>query len=147
MLKLSKKVEYGILSMQYLASNQGQLFTAKSMSEQLNLSYEFLAKTLQKLMKNDLVKSQQGSNGGYYLNKPANDISIYDIICALDSKPELVECLSEDPNKDCDLKDTCLLYDPVQLLQKRVENVFIDTKLSDIIVQNLVEVENLNIRG
>ena len=145
MLRLSKKVEYGILAMQYMASHPSNLFTAKSLSENLHLSYDFLAKTMQKLMRANLLDSQQGIKGGYFLAKPAKSIRLMDIIESLDSKPELVDCVSED--KDCDKKNSCLLHDPIRLLQKKVEDVFLETSLHDIAEHRLIEIETNKNRG
>jgi len=145
MLRLSKKVEYGILAMQYMASNPGNLFTAKSLSENLHLSYDFLAKTMQKLMRADLLDSQQGTKGGYFLARPAETIRLMDIIETLDSRPTLVDCVSDD--KECEKKTSCLLHDPIRILQKKVEAVFLDTSLQDIAEHNLIEIETKNHRG
>lgn len=139
MLRLSKKVEYGILAMQYMASNPGNLFTAKSISENLHLSYDFLAKTMQRLMRAELLDSQQGIKGGYYLAKPADSIKLMEILEILDSRPELVDCVSE--NKDCEKKGNCQLHDPIKLLQKKVEDVFLETSLQDISEQHLIKIE------
>lgn len=141
MLRLSKKVEYGILTMQYMASNPGTLFTAKSISENLHLSYDFLAKTMQKLMRAGLLDSQQGIKGGYYLSKPADTIKLMEILEILDSRPELVDCVSK--NKDCNKKDNCQLHDPIKLLQKKVEDVFLETSLQDISEQHIIKLETI----
>ncbi len=145
MLRLSKKVEYGILAMQYMASHPGNLFTAKSLSENLHLSYDFLAKTMQKLMRAELLDSQQGTKGGYFLARPADTIKLMDILDSLESRPELVDCVSSD--KDCEKKNSCLLHDPIRLLQKKVEDVFLETSLYDIAEHNLIEIETKNNRG
>jgi|APTNR8051073442_1049403.scaffolds.fasta_scaffold02684_5 Rrf2 family protein len=145
MLRLSKKVEYGILAMQYMASHPGNLFTAKSLSENLHLSYDFLAKTMQKLMRAELLDSQQGTKGGYFLARPADTIRLMDILDSLESRPELVDCVSGD--KECEKKENCYLHGPIQLLQKKVEDIFLQTSLLDIAEQNLIEIETKNNRG
>lgn len=145
MLRLSKKVEYGILAMQYMASHPGNLFTAKSLSENLHLSYDFLAKTMQKLMRTDLLDSQQGTKGGYFLARPADTIKLMDILESLESRPELVDCVSD--HKDCEKKDNCYLHGPIQLLQKKVEDIFLETSLQDIVEHHFVELETKNNRG
>ena len=144
MLRLSKKVEYGILAMQYMASNPGDLYTAKYLSNELHLSYDFLAKTMQKLIKAELVDSQQGTKGGYFLAKPASEIKLMDIIETLDSRPELVDCVSDDPEKECEKKKVCLLHDPIRILQKKVEAIFTGTSLEDIVEHNFVKIETKN---
>ncbi len=145
MLRQSKKVEYGILAMQYMASHPGNLFTAKSLSENLHLSYDFLAKTMQKLMRAELLDSQQGTKGGYFLSRPADTIRLMDILDSLESRPELVDCASGD--KECEKKENCYLHGPIQLLQKKVEDIFLQTSLLDIAEQNLIEIQTKNNRG
>jgi len=144
MLRLSKKVEYGILAMQYMASHPEDLYTAKYLSNELHLSYDFLAKTMQKLIKADLVDSQQGTKGGYFLARPASEIKLMDIIETLDGRPELVDCVSNNPDKDCEKKTSCLLHDPIKMIQKKVEDIFTGTSLVDIIEHNFVEIETKN---
>ncbi|MCX6147012.1 MAG: Rrf2 family transcriptional regulator [Candidatus Kapabacteria bacterium] len=131
MFRLSKKVEYGILSMQYLADKEEVLVSAKEMSESLEISSEFLSKTLQLLMKKGLVISQKGIKGGYLLSKPSNEISMSDIIYALDSKPELVGC-NGDNGEDCDRKDNCTIRKPLEILQIKLNDLFELTKLSEL---------------
>lgn len=145
MLRLSKKVEYGILAIQYMAAHPGNLFTAKSLSEILHLSYDFLAKTMQKLMRANLLDSQQGTKGGYFLARPAETIMLMDILESLGSRPGLVDCVSED--KDCDKKENCYLHGPIQLLQKKVEDIFLQTSVQDIVEHHFVELETKNHRG
>jgi Rrf2 family protein len=145
MLRLSKKVEYGILAMQYMASNPNNLFTAKSISDNLHISYDFLAKTMQKLMKGQLIDSQQGIKGGYILAKPAEEIKLMDIIEVFDSRPELVDCVSG--NRNCFKMGSCQLQDPIRILQRKVEDIFSETSLQDISEQHFVKLEVENHRG
>ncbi len=131
MFRLSKKVEYGILSMQYMADREESLVSAKEMSENLEISFEFLSKTLQLLMKKGLVVSQKGIKGGYLLSKPSIEISLSDIIYALDSKPELVDCEGENGD-DCDRKDNCTIRKPLEILQVKLNNLFDNIKLNEL---------------
>ena len=68
MLKLSKKVEYGLISMMHMDSVQsGELATARELSDLYNIPAELLGKVLQLLAKNRLIVSVQGAKGGYRL--------------------------------------------------------------------------------
>lgn len=138
MLKLSKKSEYGIMAMQYLAENPKGLFTAKEMSDDLDLSFEFLAKTLQHLKKKGLVNTIQGMKGGYELNVDPKETSLLTIIAALENHPEIVEC-SHDPNHSCSRIDFCSIRSPMMILQKKVEKVFYETYLSEFVRNKPVE--------
>lgn len=143
MLKLSKKSEYGILAMQFLAENPKELVTAKEMSEKLELSFEFLAKTLQHLKREGLVNTIQGMKGGYELNVDPNNTSLMTIISTLEKHPEIVECSDEDHN-NCDRKEFCTIRHPMMVLQKKIDEIFNETYLSEFIRNKPVELTIMN---
>lgn len=132
MFRLSKKVEYGILSMQYLADRESSLVSAKEISDNLELSFEFLAKTLQKLMKQGLITSTKGIKGGYLLSRPSEEISLSEIIEALDSKIYIAECMDENHSDECSRHENCSIKKPLLLLQNKVANIFENTHLSEL---------------
>lgn len=136
MLKLSKKAEYAILAMQYLAENPGEKLNAKEIALRLDLSFEFLSKTMQALNKCGLVESQQGVKGGYKLSKESKDISLMEIINATDEKIGIVDCLNANED-DCMRNDSCLIKNPMHKIQKLIDNIFVGTSLNDLANGNL----------
>jgi Predicted transcriptional regulator len=60
MLRIPKKVEYGIIAICYMASNSNELFPVKEIANNLNISSEFLSKIMQNLAKSGIVESHQG---------------------------------------------------------------------------------------
>lgn len=138
MLKLSKKSEYGILAMQYLAENRSELITAKEMSDKLELSFEFLAKTLQHLKREGLLKTIQGMKGGYELNVDPKNTSLMTIISALEKHPEIVEC-SHDDHNNCERKEFCTIRNPMLILQKKIDQIFNETYLTEFIRNKPIE--------
>lgn len=142
MFRLSKKVEYGILSMQYMADREKTLISAKEISDTLELSFEFLAKTLQQLMKHGLITSSKGIKGGYILAKPSEEIALSDIIEALDSKIYLTECMHEENLDECNRKENCSIQKPLKVLQNKVNNIFESTYLSELKTKDFVQIEN-----
>lgn len=132
MLKLSKKVEYAILAIQYLAENPGDKLNAKEIAQKLNLPYGFLSKTMQSLMKSGLVNSIQGVKGGYILSEPAENISLLDIVNATDEKIAIVDCILLS-NDICERNDYCTIKSPMYKIQKIIEGIFANTTLSDLI--------------
>lgn len=131
MLRLSKKVEYGILAVQYMAEKLSELITAKEIAEKLDLSFDFLAKTLQTLNKNGLISSSQGVRGGYVLTKSPDEIRLTDIIEALDEKANLVDCFSPD-DPECARQDECKLRYPLHILQKKINLIFESTSIAEL---------------
>jgi Rrf2 family transcriptional regulator, cysteine metabolism repressor len=143
MLKLSKKMEYAIMAMQYFASNQGMIIPAKEIAEKYDISFEFLSKTLQVMLKSGFVKSQKGINGGYELAHDPKEITIGDIVFAIDGQSAIVQCMDEEgKDKDCDRMDSCTIRNPIKVIQTKINDVFNETTLADIC--DLEEMDKLN---
>ncbi len=132
MFKLSKKVEYAILAVQYMAMNSKGIVSAKEIAEHLNISFEFLSKALQKLMKNGIIESKQGIKGGYVLSRPAELISLADIINAQSNEIRVVDCLTDDSDCVCVREEDCTLRSPMQNIQLRINSILKSTSLADI---------------
>jgi Fe-S cluster assembly protein SufB len=132
MFRISRRAEYGIIATQFMAKNREHLVSVKEIADSMNLSFDFLSKTLQALNKNGIVISQKGINGGYMLARPPESISLYEIIDTLEEKKAIVECLEPD-STDCDKSDFCEIKDPLVLIQSKIENLFSNITLAEII--------------
>ena len=99
MVRLSKKVEYGLIAIRHVATKErGDLVTAKEISDAYGIPFELLAKVLQRLTKAGLILSTQGVHGGYALARPAEEIAVSTIINAIEgTRPVIARCLSEGP--------------------------------------------------
>lgn len=134
MLKLSKKVEYGILALQYMAANKHEMLTAKKIAKNLDVSFEFLSKSLQKILKYNLIKSQQGIKGGYYLAKDPENISVMDVILSLGENPNIVACIDGEKMSvdECLRSDHCTLKNPMAKIQKKINKIFEETSIAEL---------------
>lgn len=135
MVRLSKKTEYALLAMQYIGGHPDDVVSAKKISNELNIPYDFLSKTLQGLMKNGLVSSHQGKAGGYKLAKDSSDISVSDIINAVEEKyaMAIVECFDDKDMDKCKRVNECTIRGPLRKMQKSIQTVFDTTRLSELI--------------
>ena len=135
MFKLSKKSEYALMAARFMAlNNHGNSVTAKEIAESYNISYELVAKVLQSLVKNEIVNSFQGVKGGYSLKKNPLEISLIELIQAVEPNYKITNCLSTDYSKDdCSHIDCCKIRDPLIEVQKKIDRVFFETKLANII--------------
>lgn len=135
MLKLSKKSEYALMAAKYMAlNNHGSYVTAKEISESYKISFELVAKVLQSLVKSDLAVSFQGAKGGYTLKKNPIEISLIDLIKAVEPNYYITDCLKIGATKkDCSRINCCEIRDPLIEVQKKIDKVFEETKLSQII--------------
>ncbi|WP_337866257.1 Rrf2 family transcriptional regulator [Ignavibacterium sp.] len=135
MFKLSKKTEYALMSARYMAlNNRGKFVTAREIAASYNLSYELVSKVLQIMAKNQLIQSFQGVKGGYTLRKSSKQISLAEIIKAVEPGYEITDCLRNGfDNESCSYFNCCKIKDPLAEVQKKIDKIFVETKLSELI--------------
>ena len=134
MVRLSKKVEYGLIAIRYIATRtSGEIVTAKEIATMYGIPYELLAKVLQKLTKSGLIASHQGVRGGYTLAKNPDEIPISMIIHAIEGiHPFIVQCMSEGP-ESCNVFNVCTIKSPLTKIQANIERAFTTMTLSEIV--------------
>ena len=116
MFQVTKKAEYGLRAMIILAkgfkptnkNKQVVLFSVKSISEKENISFDFLEKIISQLEKAKLVKGIKGVNGGYSLATSPSNISVRDILNALEGFDRISNCPFCPRNKKCIAKSAWL---------------------------------------
>ena len=119
MLKLTKKVEYGLMAMIHMDGlPPGELATAREMSERYSIPAELLGKILQALVRADLVASVQGVKGGYRLRRTRERITVGEVVEIVDG-PVHLSCCQDDP-ASCGQFDTCNIKKPVLEMQKQL---------------------------
>lgn len=123
------------MAARYMAiKNHGTAITAKEIASNFNLSYELISKVLQSLSKNQIVLSYKGVKGGYVLSKSPVEISLIDLIKAVEPDYQIAECLNlEGKNKSCCYEESCTIKDPLAAVQQKIDKVFFETKLAQII--------------
>lgn len=140
MLKLSKRVEYGLLSIQYMAQQPQAIVSAKDIAEQFNISFTLVAKVLQQLVRAGVVRSFAGVRGGYALAKPAADVSVAAVIEAIEGTQNgLVEC-QEEHDHVCSAQGTCTLREPLQVLHDRIVSTFASMTVAELATPQLIQI-------
>ncbi|MBI4485068.1 MAG: Rrf2 family transcriptional regulator [Acidobacteria bacterium] len=119
MLRLSKKADYALMAMKHLAlrSDQGSS-SAREIAEQYDIPIELLAKVLQRLVRRGLLASHQGTRGGYQLARTAVEISVADVIHAIDGPITVTACSTVDSS--CDQFSKCNVRDPLRRVRERI---------------------------
>ena len=85
MLKLTKKADYGLMALKFLAEHpETPALSAKDIADAYGIPAQLLAKILQRLTKTGLLRSHAGMNGGYALARDARQISAFEVIHAID---------------------------------------------------------------
>lgn len=137
---LSKSCEYGLRAMLYLASHDHTGYVSiGTISEDLDISFPFLTKILQKLNDAGLLTSQRGPKGGVALTTSADEVTLYDIVVAIDGDELFEECVLGLPG--CGEARPCPLHDHWAEERDRVEQLFRNTSLAKLPDMRLVAVE------
>ena len=131
MVRVTRAGEYAIRGMIRLARDGGDsLALIADIAAAEGVSKSFLAKQFQRLVKAGLVESSRGAAGGVALARPAEQISLRDIIEAVEGPVELNRCLSASDR--CKNADTCPLSDVWREAQTRMLDVLGGVTLAKI---------------
>src|ERR1043165_1614089 len=96
MLRLSKKADYALMAMKHLATRTDlSSASAREIAEQYDIPIELLAKVLQRLARRGLLTSHQGTRGGYRLSRSSAQISVAEIIQAIDGPLSVTACSTD----------------------------------------------------
>ena len=119
MLRLSKKADYALMAVRHLAirSDAGAA-SAREIAEQYDIPLELLAKVLQRLVRTGILRSTQGTRGGYVLSRPATLISVADVIQAIDGPVSVTACSTD--TVSCEQYAKCSIRDPLWRIKDRI---------------------------
>jgi Rrf2 family protein len=126
----STTTEYALRSMVLLAMRQGAPLTAQQIATETKVPIDYLFKVLQSLNRASLVQAQRGKNGGFSLVNDPADISIYDVVQAVDPIKRIAKCPLGLKAHGIRL---CSLHHKLDDALRHVEEVFSSTKLADLI--------------
>jgi len=131
MLRLSKKTDYGLLALGYLAAEAPSgVASARAIAERYDIPVELLAKVLQHLARRGFIAAQKGAYGGYHLTRPASAISLAEIVQAIDGPLAITACGRED--EQCDQFGRCTVRDPLARVKERILSVLRDVTLAEM---------------
>ena len=131
MLKLTKKADYGLIAMRFLAEQgSGSSLSAKDIAEAHGIPTELLAKILQKLVKAHLLVSHHGINGGYVLARDPHSISAFEVIRAIEGPVFITSCVTVSGN--CEHTDRCTVREPLRKVRESIEQVLTHITISDM---------------
>src|SRR5256886_11784752 len=119
MLRLSKKADYALMAMKHLALRADRSSSsAREIAEQYNIPIELMAKVLQRLVRRGLLASHQGTHGGYQLARVPGQISVADVIQAIDGPVTVTACSTEEGQ--CEQFEKCNVRDPLWRVRERI---------------------------
>ncbi|MGI6071077.1 MAG: RrF2 family transcriptional regulator [Blautia sp.] len=134
-MKLSTKGRYGLRALVDLAVySEEEAVSIQSISSRQHISVSYLEQLMGKLRRAGLVISVRGAMGGYRLARPAGEISVGDVLRALEGNLDAVSCPGNEEDKGCEGADLCV----TRYVWKRI-NDSITEAVDSIMIEQLVE--------
>ena len=133
MIKLSKMTDYAIVCLGMLARRPGSSMSATELSKETGLALYTVQKLLKLLVsKSDFIKANRGALGGYILNKNSSEISVVEIIEALDGPITLTSCVDKSESF-CEASDICFLGGKWNKINETIRKSLNDISLKELL--------------
>ena len=137
MLRFTKRADYGLMAIHYIAVHDDLgAVSAKRIAEEFSIPQELMAKILQRLAKERLIVSSNGPKGGYVLSRRPAEISVGEVIRALEGPISIVSCLEDD---DCPQMERCSLRRPVKKIQVAINQMLDSMSLAELTSEDVPE--------
>jgi Rrf2 family protein len=141
MLRLTKKADYGLMALKFLAE-QAEAYgsghptnsasaSAKAIADAYHIPPQLLAKILQTLTRARILVSTAGTNGGYSLARPAAEINAFEVIRAIDGPLFITSCITI--HGTCDLHGTCTIKEPLRKVNDSIKDMLSGLSIADLV--------------
>lgn len=131
MLRISKLADYSTVVMSYLAREPEHMHNARDIMEHTQIALPTISKILKILAKAGLLRSHRGMNGGYTLAVAPAEISIAQILAAMDGNLALTECSTH--HSHCSLESVCHIRTNWRSISQIVQESLTKVTLADML--------------
>ncbi len=130
---ITRASEYALLSLILLAKATRPL-DVSTLSKELNISKSFLAKILQSMAREGLLRSYRGASGGFEIAKKLDQITVHHIMLCVEGKSVAVfDCSLDESDCPSDKASTCTIWPIINSLQKRIDGFLSSVTLEDML--------------
>lgn len=120
MNKIHRKVEYALISLRHMKQKEpGQLTTVKEICRTYGSSFDATSRVLQMMVQKGLLKSEQGAQGGYQIQKDLRKVNLHDLIEMVVGPIHVVKCLDTQAGS-CDMSASCNVIAPLAYLNNQI---------------------------
>ena len=137
--------DYAVVCLGTLARKPGYSMSATELSNETGLTLYTVQKLLKLLVvRSNLISAKRGSQGGYILNKQSNEISVVEIIEALDGPISLTACV-DSSDTHCEASNVCFLGGKCNRVNEIIRESLNDISLNDLLsYESVIQVQNKN---
>ncbi len=130
-MRLTTKGRYAVTAMLDLSLNYGiRPITLADISDRQGISLSYLEQLFAHLRRDGLVSSSRGPGGGYRLSRPADKVTILDVISAVDEKVDTTRC---EGKGNCNGEEHCLSHDIWQSLSEQIKSYLAGITLGEVV--------------
>lgn len=131
---VTQKCQYALRALFELAKRQGDgAVRAADIAESQDIPKRFLEVILHQLRQGGFVDSQRGKEGGFYLSRPAEGITVGELIRFIDGPINPVDCQLDKPHFNCNLKGSCVFMGLWEEARQALERVYDTKTLKDLV--------------
>ncbi len=131
MIRMSRLTDYGIVLLTHMAAGEAEVHTAHDLSAASRVPLPTVSKILKELSKAGLLLSHRGRKGGYALARPADEISVAQIIAALEGPIGLTDCSTVEVGL-CSLEAVCPARSHWGVISRVIERALGSVRLSSM---------------
>ena len=131
MFRLNRLTDYAVVVMAQMAQRRDEVRTAHQIAQDTGVPLPTVAKMLNALAREDLISSQRGANGGYSLSRPAAEITVAEIIQALEGPIALTACV-DGTTGHCDVESLCPMRGNWDQVNKAIREALGTVTLEDM---------------
>lgn len=133
MFTFTKRTDYALLALSFLAAEGGgRVVGPREIAGRFEIPAELLAKIMQTLSKRRIVTSVPGPTGGYRLGRPETEISIAEVVEAIDGPLAIAQCWDEGGLDGCRQAQKCHLRGPLAKIQEEMVRMLQSMTLADV---------------
>jgi Rrf2 family nitric oxide-sensitive transcriptional repressor len=129
-MRLTSFTDYGLRILMRLAGTPDRSFTTDEIATEFRISHNHLAKVVQDLSRGGFVTARRGAGGGLRLSKPAESISLGEVVRRLEYRQAMVECFRADGG-NCTLTAACRLRSKLAAAREAFLEALDATALAD----------------
>ena len=130
-MRLSTRGKYGLYAMHYLAQHEQDGPQSLNRIASVGIPKQYLEQLLGSLRRNGLIRSVRGANGGYQIAKPSQEITVLDIIDAMEGPLALSDCISDD--RQCSRANSCRVRNMWERLTVTINRELASISLRDML--------------
>ncbi|MFW5875998.1 MAG: SUF system Fe-S cluster assembly regulator [Myxococcota bacterium] len=134
MLRISKLADYGIVLASHLASHGArEVHAVSDLSAETGIPQPTVSKVLKRLARGGVAESQRGARGGYRLARHPEEVTLAEILIAIEGPIAVTECSTDEAPGACDFEGACDVQSSWQFINRAVQQALEGVRLGDLV--------------